>query len=85
MDTRVKPSLPSLLADLHLAYYDGVPAAVRGSAEEFCLVLTRRRHVDDTALVAEGAAAGEWLEIGQAFAGRPGPGPARLAGKGGRS
>lgn len=50
---------------------------VTGSAEEFCLVLTRRRHVDDTALHASGPAAREWLLIGQAYAGSPGDGPAR--------
>ncbi|MGV0834389.1 TIGR03084 family metal-binding protein [Mycolicibacterium thermoresistibile] len=50
---------------------------VTGSAEEFCLVLTRRRHVDDTALRASGPAAREWLLIGQAYAGSPGDGPMR--------
>lgn len=52
--------------------------SVRGPAEEFCLVLTRRRHVDDTALVTSGSAAREWMEIGQAYAGPPGAGPARI-------
>lgn len=47
---------------------------VCGDAEEFCLVLTRRRHVDDTSLCATSGAAREWLEIGQTFAGDPGPG-----------
>ncbi|GHD31047.1 TIGR03084 family metal-binding protein [Nocardiopsis kunsanensis] len=47
---------------------------VTGDAEEFCLVLTRRRHADDTVLRAYGALAREWLEIGQAFAGPPGEG-----------
>jgi uncharacterized protein (TIGR03084 family) len=45
---------------------------VRGTALEFCLVLTRRRHVADTGLVADGPLAREWLEIGQAYAGPPG-------------
>jgi uncharacterized protein (TIGR03084 family) len=47
---------------------------VRGTALEFCLVLTRRRHVLDTDLRAEGSAAQQWLELGQTFAGDPGPG-----------
>jgi uncharacterized protein (TIGR03084 family) len=47
---------------------------VTGRAEDFCLVVTQRRHVDDTRLVADGAVAREWLEIAQAFAGPPGPG-----------
>jgi uncharacterized protein (TIGR03084 family) len=44
---------------------------VTGTAEEFCLVVTQRRHRDDTALVAEGPLAEEWLSIAQAFAGPP--------------
>lgn len=48
--------------------------AVAGPALDFCLVLTRRRHVADTALVATGPLAEEWLAIGQAFAGPPGDG-----------
>lgn len=47
---------------------------VRGDAEEFCLALTRRRHVADTALTAEGPAAEEWLRVGQTYAGGPGEG-----------
>ena len=50
------------------------PSRVTGSARGFCLVVTRRRHNADTDLVAEGAAAREWMEIAQAFAGPPGPG-----------
>jgi len=48
--------------------------AVTGSALEFCLVVTQRRHPDDTALHVEGDGAQEWLAIAQAFAGPPGPG-----------
>ncbi|MEJ2888548.1 TIGR03084 family metal-binding protein [Actinomycetospora aeridis] len=51
--------------------------SVVGDAEEFCLVLARRRHVDDTALEVSGDAAREWMEIGQAFAGTPGKDPVR--------
>jgi uncharacterized protein (TIGR03084 family) len=57
---------------------DDAPSTVRGPAEDFCLVQTRRRHVDDTALQCRGDAAREWMEIGQAFAGPPGPDPARV-------
>lgn len=53
---------------------DEADQVVTGDAEEFCLVLTRRRHVDDTELRARGDAAQEWLLIGQAFAGPPGEG-----------
>jgi uncharacterized protein (TIGR03084 family) len=47
---------------------------VTGPAEDFCLVVTQRRHRDDTALTATGPVADEWLSIAQAFAGTPGPG-----------
>lgn len=52
--------------------------AVRGSALDFCLVVTQRRHHLDTDLVAVGPVAESWLTIAQAFAGAPSPGrPAR--------
>lgn len=58
---------------------DAVDDMVEGSALDFCLVVTQRRHLDDTELVVEGARASEWMGIAQAFAGPPGPGrpPAR--------
>ena len=45
--------------------------AVTGPAVDFCLVVTQRRHVDDTALRVDGPLAAEWLSIAQAFAGPP--------------
>ncbi len=48
--------------------------AVAGAAEEFCLVVTQRRHLDDTALVT-GELARHWLLRAQAFAGGPSEGP----------
>jgi hypothetical protein len=48
---------------------------VRGDAEEFCLVVVRRRHVDDTGLSYTGPVATQWLSIAQAFAGPPEPAP----------
>ncbi len=48
---------------------------VRGGAEDFCLVVTQRRHLDDTSLQVEGPAAREWLTLAQAFAGPPTDGP----------
>ncbi|MFC4949195.1 TIGR03084 family metal-binding protein [Pseudonocardia sp. GCM10023141] len=49
---------------------------VTGSALDFCLVVTQRRHVTDTALAVTGPAATAWISIAQAFAGAPGPGRA---------
>ena len=53
---------------------EGSVAVVKGSALGFCLVVTQRRHLDDTDVVTEGPRAREWMEIAQAFAGPPGPG-----------
>ena len=51
------------------------PDAVRGPALDLCLVVTQRRHPDDTGLVVTGMAR-DWLLIAQAFAGPPtGPRP----------
>jgi uncharacterized protein (TIGR03084 family) len=75
--------VPEAPVRLALEGTDGVPwtfgppdAAnqVRGSALDFCLVVTQRRHRDDTDLVCEGAVSTQWLDIAQAFAGPPGPG-----------
>src|SRR5580658_4084485 len=47
---------------------------VTGPALDFCLLVTRRRHREDTSLAASGAIADQWLDLAQAFAGPPGPG-----------
>jgi uncharacterized protein (TIGR03084 family) len=47
---------------------------VSGPALDFCLVVTQRRHIADTRLQIEGAAAAEWMGIAQAFAGTVGEG-----------
>jgi uncharacterized protein (TIGR03084 family) len=48
---------------------------VTGSAEDFCLVVTQRRHLDDTGL-ATGDLGRDWLLHAQAFAGAASDGPA---------
>jgi uncharacterized protein (TIGR03084 family) len=47
---------------------------VTGTALDFCLLVTQRRHRDDLDLIVDGQAAQEWMAIAQAFAGPPGPG-----------
>jgi uncharacterized protein (TIGR03084 family) len=47
---------------------------VAGSALDFCLVVTQRRHLLDTSLMVKGPVAAEWLDLAQAFAGPPGSG-----------
>jgi uncharacterized protein (TIGR03084 family) len=48
--------------------------SVSGDGEEFCLVVTQRRNIADTALEVTGSIAGQWMQIAQAFAGPPGSG-----------
>ena len=48
---------------------------IRGSAEDFCLVVTQRRHFKNTELEVRGGDALDWLEKAQAFAGPPTSGP----------
>jgi uncharacterized protein (TIGR03084 family) len=52
------------------------PDRISGTAEDFCLVVTQRRHPDDTDLVVEGDEGRRWMSIAQAFAGPPGSGRA---------
>lgn len=48
---------------------------VRGPAQDFCLVVTQRRHVEDTRLQHCGTATC-WMLVAQCFAGEPVVGPA---------
>ena len=50
--------------------------SIVGPAADFCLVVTQRRHVDDTALTVTGDAAAEWMDKAQAYAGPASDGPA---------
>ena len=74
------PSVP-VRVDLELPsgrrFTYGPPDAtdrVEGAAIDFCLLATRRRHLEDLDLLASGSVATAWLPIAQAFAGSPGPG-----------
>jgi uncharacterized protein (TIGR03084 family) len=76
-DVRIELTSPS--GDTwHFGAVDA-PESIDGPAEDFCLVTTQRRHVDDTALVVTGAAARDWMEKAQLFAGPPTDGPAPRA------
>jgi uncharacterized protein (TIGR03084 family) len=55
---------------------DDAAESVVGPAEDFCLVVTQRRHVDDTDLRVTGDAARDWMLKAQAFAGAATAGPA---------
>ena len=55
----------------------GADAVIRGSAADFCRVVTQRIHYRDAALEWTGPAAEEFLQVAQAFAGPPGGGRPR--------
>lgn len=55
---------------------DAEGGAVRGTALDFALVVTHRRHLTDTSLDVSGDAARSWMSVAQAFAGPAGPGRA---------
>jgi uncharacterized protein (TIGR03084 family) len=71
-----QPRVELRLADGSMLEYGPADAGewVRGAAVEFALVVTRRRHLADTALEIVGEGAAEWMAIAQAFAGPPGAG-----------
>jgi uncharacterized protein (TIGR03084 family) len=46
------------------------PESLRGEARDFCLVVTQRRHVEDTGLKTSGPTADAWMHLAQAFAGK---------------
>ena len=58
---------------------EGATERVTGSGYDFALLATRRRHLGDVDVRAEGEHAAHWLTIVQAFAGLPGNDPVRLA------
>lgn len=72
-DERVRVALRGPTGTVRV-WNDESDDSVTGPLEDFCLVVTQRRHLDDTHLVLEGALAEEWMSIAQAFAGPPGPG-----------
>ncbi len=51
--------------------------SITGPALDFCLLVTQRRHINDTALRVHGPLANDWVPIAQAFAGDPGSGRGR--------
>ncbi|MCD4523869.1 TIGR03084 family metal-binding protein [Nocardioides sp. cx-173] len=73
-DFRVELTAPS--GEIWAWGPDDAVQRVSGPAYDFCLLATQRVHRDDTALVAEGAEAEQWLGIAQCFAGPPGEGRA---------
>jgi uncharacterized protein (TIGR03084 family) len=77
-DLRVELTAPS--GDLWSWGATDAAQWVRGSALDFCRLVTQRVHRDDTDLVARGRDANAWLGIAQCFAGPPGEGRPRSDG-----
>ncbi len=73
-DSPVRVELTAPDGELWVWGPPGVADEVRGPALDFCLVVTQRRHIDDTRLDTTGPVAMEWMSIAQAFAGPPGAG-----------
>lgn len=67
----VRVELKSPSGDIWSWGPDDAGDVVRGTAEEFCLAVVRRRHVKDTHLDITGDVANRWMSIAQAFAGPP--------------
>jgi len=72
----VNVTLTAPSGDVWTWHYDDAVAEVHGPAEDFCHVVTQRRHLDDTAVTTIGDAARDWLVRAQAFAGPATDGPA---------
>ncbi len=68
-DVRVELILPS--GQSWSAGSEVATDRVTGEALDFCLVVTQRRHVDDTDLAIEGDTAQAWMAVAQCFAGSP--------------
>jgi uncharacterized protein (TIGR03084 family) len=70
-DTPVRVELTGPSGDIWGWGPEDAKEIVKGSAEDFCLVVVQRRHVSDTDLVITGETAQQWMSIAQVFAGPP--------------
>ena len=73
-ETPVRVELTGPSGDLWTWGPDEAQNSVKGPAEDFCLVVVQRRHLDDTGLIVSGEIAKQWMLLSQAFAGPPGEG-----------
>jgi uncharacterized protein (TIGR03084 family) len=77
MEPNAAPLYVEVVAPSGAVWSWGPPEAterITGTASDFCRVVTQRIHYSDTALIATGEAAREFLVVAQAFAGPPGAG-----------
>jgi uncharacterized protein (TIGR03084 family) len=73
---KVRVELESPAGKTWLWNEDCTENLISGHAEDFCLVVVQRRHIDDTRLVTRGDIAREWMTLAQVFAGPAEEGPA---------
>jgi uncharacterized protein (TIGR03084 family) len=72
--SEVRVELTSPSGELWTFGPEAADQRVSGSAADFALLVTQRRHRADVDLVADGPDADRWLDYAQAFAGLPGAG-----------
>ncbi|MBL7173158.1 MAG: TIGR03084 family protein [Desulfobacteraceae bacterium] len=70
-DVAVRLELISPSGDLWTWGPEDASDSIKGQAEDFCLVVVQRRHMDDTRLEVKGDVARNWMLVAQAFAGPP--------------
>jgi len=74
-DVAVRVELTGPSGDLWTWGPEDATQTIKGPAQDFCLVVIQRRHVDDTQLEVTGDTARNWMLKAQAFAGPPTDGP----------
>ena len=73
-DTSIRVELRAPSGDLWTWGPPEAKDSVKGTAEDFCLVVVQRCRFTDTDLVITGETAKQWMSIAQAYAGPPGQG-----------
>jgi len=74
-DVAVRVELNGPSGDIWTWGPEDASQSIKGPAQDFCLVVIQRRHVDDTKLEVTGDTARDWMLKAQAFAGPPTDGP----------
>lgn len=73
--TRVRVELTAPSGEIWTWGPEDASDKISGPAEDFCIVVAQRRHVDDTRLEVVGETARDWMLKAQCFAGPPTDGP----------
>jgi len=76
-EAEIRLELKSPTNELWIWGPEGAQESITGTAKDFCLIVTQRRHPDDTKIKTRGEISRKWMENAQAFAGPPEEGPKR--------